>query len=74
MKIVGLNYATVEEMIDDINDADLANELVSSLPTVRGFTALVRVTNTFAKTLVQAQHARKSLKADVTTKDFFDEA
>lgn len=68
MKIVGLNYLTVEELIDDINDADFANELVSALPNVHGFTALLRVTDVTAKTLLKSPAGKR---ADDTTGDMF---
>jgi len=59
MKIVGLNYLTVEELIDDINDASLSHLLVATVSTTRGFTALVRVSHMLSKSLLKRPAARR---------------
>lgn len=58
MKLVGLHYATVNELIDDINEASLSQSLMATMVTARGFTALVRVSTNLSKALLKLPAAK----------------
>lgn len=58
MKLVQLNYASIGELLHDINDAALTNELVGVVNDGSDvFCALVRVSDQWAKTLAKCPAA-----------------